>query len=124
MTIQVIDPPMCCSTGVCGPEVDPALVAFANDLNRLKRQGADILRYNMVQSPAVFVDTVAVYNAITTGGTDVLPIILKDGVIVSKGRYPPREELESLVDGHLETIEMLNIPGQSAACCDPGSGCC
>ena len=22
--VQVFDPPMCCSTGVCGPEVDPA----------------------------------------------------------------------------------------------------
>jgi hypothetical protein len=21
--VQVFDPPMCCSTGVCGPEVDP-----------------------------------------------------------------------------------------------------
>ena len=26
--IQVFDPAMCCNTGVCGPEVDPALVAL------------------------------------------------------------------------------------------------
>ncbi len=30
--IQVYDPAMCCSTGVCGPEVDPVLVRFATDL--------------------------------------------------------------------------------------------
>jgi hypothetical protein len=29
---QVFDPAMCCSTGVCGPEVDPALVRFAVDV--------------------------------------------------------------------------------------------
>ena len=34
--VQVFDPPMCCSTGVCGPEVDPALVRFAADLEWLK----------------------------------------------------------------------------------------
>ena len=27
--IDVLDPPMCCSTGVCGPSVDPLLAAFA-----------------------------------------------------------------------------------------------
>jgi hypothetical protein len=28
-TIDVFDPPMCCSTGVCGPEADDTLVAFS-----------------------------------------------------------------------------------------------
>ena len=27
--LQVFDPPMCCSTGVCGPQVDPELPRFA-----------------------------------------------------------------------------------------------
>lgn len=30
-TIQIFDPALCCSSGVCGPETDPALVAFAAD---------------------------------------------------------------------------------------------
>jgi hypothetical protein len=30
--IRVFDPAMCRSAGVCGPEVDPALVRFAADL--------------------------------------------------------------------------------------------
>ncbi len=38
-TITVYDPPMCCSTGVCGPEVDPNLAQFASDLEWLKAQG-------------------------------------------------------------------------------------
>ena len=27
--VQVFDPPMCCSTGVCGPSADPALARGA-----------------------------------------------------------------------------------------------
>jgi len=42
-TVTVYDPPMCCSTGVCGPEVDPKLAQFAGDLDALSlerdRQG-------------------------------------------------------------------------------------
>lgn len=30
--VDALDPPMCCSTGVCGPAVDPLLAAFAADL--------------------------------------------------------------------------------------------
>lgn len=33
--IQVLDPAMCCSTGVCGPTVDPALIRFAEVQGRL-----------------------------------------------------------------------------------------
>jgi hypothetical protein len=35
--VQVFDPPMCCSTGVCGPEVDPALVRFASNQQSPRR---------------------------------------------------------------------------------------
>lgn len=30
---QVYDKPMCCATGVCGPQVDPVLPRFAADLD-------------------------------------------------------------------------------------------
>jgi arsenite methyltransferase len=38
-TVQVYDKPMCCSTGICGPDVDPVLPQFAADLDWLKGQG-------------------------------------------------------------------------------------
>ncbi len=31
--IQIFDPTLCCSTGVCGVEVDQTLVRFARNLN-------------------------------------------------------------------------------------------
>lgn len=95
--LQVFDPPMCCSTGVCGPDVDPQLVAFANDLKWLNSRGISVERFNLSQIPEAFVENSLVYETVTEEGTDILPIILFQGRLVSKGRYLAREELASLV---------------------------
>jgi hypothetical protein len=50
--IQVFEPPMCCSTDVCGPEVDPILVQFAADLDALGSSEVKVERFNLSQSPA------------------------------------------------------------------------
>ncbi|WP_353562108.1 arsenic metallochaperone ArsD family protein, partial [Longimonas sp.] len=44
--IDVFDPPMCCSTGVCGPEADDTLVSFSGALRWLRRHGVEVTRYN------------------------------------------------------------------------------
>lgn len=36
--IQVYDPALCCSTGICGVDVDQEKVAFAADVDWLKSQ--------------------------------------------------------------------------------------
>ena len=40
--LQVFDPALCCSTGVCGAEVDQALVDFSADVDWLKQAGGQI----------------------------------------------------------------------------------
>ncbi len=45
-TLEVLDPSMCCSTGVCGPSADPALAQLAADFHRLVDQGIHVERYN------------------------------------------------------------------------------
>ena len=51
--LQVFDPAMCCSTGVCGPSVDPVLPRFSADLEWLKsREGVQVQRYNLAQEVA------------------------------------------------------------------------
>ncbi len=40
-TIQVYDPPMCCSTGLCGNDIDPALVSFAALLTQVEPEGRE-----------------------------------------------------------------------------------
>ena len=94
--VQVFDPPMCCSTGVCGPEVDPALVRFASDLEWLKENGFEVERFNLSQEPAKFVAHTVVTEAMR-GRDDALPLVLLDGKIVSQGTYLSRDALAGLV---------------------------
>lgn len=37
--LEIFDPAMCCSTGVCGPSVDPNLMRIATIINALKEKG-------------------------------------------------------------------------------------
>jgi AhpD family alkylhydroperoxidase len=95
--IQVFDPAMCCSTGVCGPNVNSALPRFAADLEWLKEQGVEIHRHNLAQEPRAFAENDVVKNALRKDGDKCLPLILVDGDLVAQGIYPSREELAVLV---------------------------
>ena len=99
--IEVFDPAMCCSTGVCGPKVDPSLARFASDLEALKRAGASVTRYNLSQQPGAFIENETVATAMREKG-ECLPLILVDGRIVAEKAYPTRETLASLVGVALE----------------------
>ena len=55
-TIQVFDPALCCSTGVCGVDVDQALVSFSADVAWAKLNGAQIERFNLAQQPMAFAE--------------------------------------------------------------------
>jgi AhpD family alkylhydroperoxidase len=127
-TIQVFDPPMCCSTGVCGPEVDPALARFASDLEWLKENGVDVQRFNLGQEPSAFVSNPTVAAAIR-GRDDALPLILVNGAIASQGSYPSREVLAELAgiappaarpSLYSEAVqELVAIGAAIAANCEP-----
>ena len=96
--LDVFDPPMCCSTGVCGPSVDKKLVQFAADLDWLRQQGLAVERFNLAQQPAAFVRNPLVKQALDNDGDKCLPIILVDGQEVCRGRYPARQELADLLN--------------------------
>ena len=91
--LQVYDPAMCCSTGVCGPSVDPVLPRFSADLEWLKSKGVEVERYNLAQDVAAFAANSAVKQALNSQGTKCLPMILVDGRVVSQSDYPTREQL-------------------------------
>ncbi len=119
-TIRIYDKPMCCSTGVCGPEVDPTLPRFAADLEWLASEGHSVERYNLAQQPQAFIDNTLVHQSLSTEGTDSLPLILIDGEIVSRRVYPTREEFQGLLQG--KRRPMLPID-QGGGCCG-STGCC
>ena len=91
--VQVFDPPMCCSSGVCGPKVDKRLVQFSAALGWLRGQGVQVDRYNPSRQYDAFVCNATVVNAVNTQGMECLPLILADGGIVSYGCYPSKEDL-------------------------------
>lgn len=91
--IQVFDPALCCSSGVCGTEVDQALVDFSADVDWLMQAGGQIKRFNLAQQPMAFAENSAVKVFLERSGAEGLPLILLDGEIVMAGRYPTRKEL-------------------------------
>jgi hypothetical protein len=84
---------MCCSTGVCGPSVDPALPRFAADLEWLKSKNVKVERFNLAQEVGAFTSNPIVKVTLNAQGTKCLPLILAEGMIVSQGTYPTREVL-------------------------------
>ena len=116
--IEVYDPAMCCSTGVCGPQIDPLLVAFAADLKWVAEQGVTVQRYNLSQEPQAFAANSAVVKEMEAS-MDRLPIIAIDGHIIATGRYLSRDQLAQKLG-----LSVGEKSGPTASCCSPKSGCC
>ena len=122
--IEVFDPPMCCSSGVCGPSVDPNLAAFAADVEWLTAQGVTVARYNLSQDPQPFVSNTRVLDLMQREGTACLPIVLVNGEEVGHGAYPRREELVRAAGFASASQTKPKIRMSADKCCTPGSGCC
>jgi hypothetical protein len=91
--VRVFDPAMCCDTGVCGPAVDPALLAAARDLRWLAARGATVIRHNLGQEPLAFVRYAPVQALLTERGVDALPATWVNDVLLTSGRHATRSEL-------------------------------
>jgi len=109
--IQIFDPPLCCSTGVCGPEVDDRLVAFAADVAWALRAGVALERFNLAQQPTAFAERPLVREFLEAAGPEGLPLVLRDGVIALSGRYPSRAELASWAGVTLPPARSLPLAG-------------
>lgn len=110
--IQVFDPAMCCSTGVCGPGVDPTLPQFAADLEWLKSKGVEVERFNLAQQVAAFTGNPKVKQALNSHGTTSLPMILVDGEVKASGGYPSRADLARFTGVDFEAAPAPNIQNQ------------
>lgn len=92
-TLKVFDPAMCCSTGVCGSDVDQVLVDFSGDVQWLKGRGVQVERYNLAQQPMSFVQNEKAKAFLEASRAEGLSLLLLDGETVMAGRYPKRAEL-------------------------------
>lgn len=125
-SIQIFDPAMCCSTGLCGVDVDQALVSFAADVDWLKSRGVEVARVNLAQQPQEFADNDRIRDLLQTQGEKALPAVLVDGELMATGRFPSRAELmdwaalpadESVFSE--QVAELVAIGAAIAANCEP-----
>ena len=119
--LEVFDPAMCCSTGVCGVDVDPVLAQFAADLKWVEGNDISVQRYNLGQEPQAFAANPDIVKEMEAG-IDRLPIIVADGRIISTGMYPSRQQLAQKLG--IEATQAETPSTETGSCCSPKSGCC
>jgi Arsenical resistance operon protein ArsD len=127
--IQVFDKPLCCSSGVCGPDVDPALVTFAADLQWLEQQGVEVQRINPAHQPTLFAENRLVREELTKHGNDCLPLVVVNDAVVSRGVFPNRNQLAGWSGIKVSSLPELAVvktgccgdtkgtSGSSSSCC-------
>lgn len=121
MKIEVYDPAMCCSTGVCGPSVDPELVRIQEVLRQIQKQAAQVQvgRYGLSSDPQAFVANPAVAKLLKEEGPGCLPLVFADGELMTKGRYPGNDQFAARLA--LAGVE-VSLGGSRVifSCCGPG----
>ncbi len=98
--MQIFEPAMCCSTGLCGVGVDPELLRISTVLNSLENNGVHVDRFNLSNAPQEFVTNKTVNNYIKENGVEGLPVVVIDNEIAIIGRYPSNDDF----------VKLLNVP--------------
>lgn len=93
MNIDIFDPEMCCSTGLCGTSPDPELIRVGKMVEQLKANGHQVARHMLSRDPLAFSSNKKVYESIMLQGVKSLPIVAINGEIVSTGSYPQFDDL-------------------------------
>jgi hypothetical protein len=127
--MQIFEPAMCCSTGLCGVGVDPELLRISTVLNSLSKNGVEVVRFNLSNSPMEFVNNKEINQLISGDGVKNLPATVMDGKIVMTGKYPTNEELSKLLEvpmsflGEQHTKVKVTIKKQGGCGCSGGKCC-
>lgn len=123
MKIDIFDPAMCCSTGVCGPSVDPELVRMQEALRQISKQApaVEVQRFSLSNDPMAYVENNVIAELLKNEGPQCLPVVLVDGKCLSKSCYPQNDQLAGLLKqaGHDVTLDE-----KKRAACGCGPKCC
>lgn len=121
--VEIFEPAMCCSTGVCGTSADPELLRIATVLDNLKNAGMDVARYNLSTDPKAFMQYKSISDALYQSGEEALPITMIDGKIVKSGSYPSNEEFAKLLGLSIDIIKpAVKVKVNKCGC--GSKGCC
>ena len=123
MKIEIYDPAMCCSTGVCGPSVDPELVRIQETLRQIQKQAPEIQvqRFGLSAEPQAFVANTSVAELLKSEGPECLPLVYVDGALVCKGSYPTDEQIQQVAT--LAGVDLV-LGEKKKSSCGCKSGCC
>lgn len=122
--MEIYDPAMCCSTGVCGPSIDPELIRVAAVIESLKNAGIVVERHNLSSDPQAFMFNKIVNAALDKNGVDILPMTLVDGKTVKTGTYPTNEEFANFLGISAELISAPSSKENVSNCgCGPKECC-
>ncbi|MBT3979968.1 MAG: arsenite efflux transporter metallochaperone ArsD [Bacteriovoracaceae bacterium] len=128
-SLKIYDGAMCCSTGVCGTDVDAELVEFANAVKLAAEKGVDVKRYNLAQEPSAFVENEQVKNLLAEKSSNALPFIFIDDELKLSEIYPTTAQLAKLLGIELSAKssccgETKDKSEDKESCCDDTEGCC
>ena len=120
--MMIFEPAMCCSTGVCGPAVNPDLLRISTVINKLKDKGIVVDRYNLTSAPQAFVDNTIISQMLNSDGIDILPVTFVDGEVVKTKQYPTNAEFSKLLEVPEEYLKSkIQIKSKGCGC---KGGCC
>ncbi|GGI14075.1 hypothetical protein GCM10007377_09120 [Galliscardovia ingluviei] len=130
--IDIFDPAMCCSSGVCGENVDQEVVDVAAAVSAARKEGLDVVRHNLASAPLDFASTPVVRDLLESEGAGSLPVVVINGEIVLEGVYPTLAQLRAWarrdsagsLDSQVACDGRSELPMASSSCCGGTSGCC
>lgn len=121
--IEIFDPAMCCSTGLCGVSVDQELLRVATTINALTKKGVSIIRYGLSSEPQAFVENKKVNEFLMKEEVEVLPITIVDGEVVKTKSYPTDDEFAKWTGLSKEEFTGEPVAKKKGCCCDNGECC-
>lgn len=122
MKITLLEPAMCCSTGLCGEDVDDVLVATAANIKWLKSLGHEVNRLNISNDGEAFMNYPQAIEKLKSEGMDSLPYVLIDDRMVISGVYPTKAQWEKWVSAE-KTQPQTVAASENTNCCS-GTSCC
>jgi disulfide oxidoreductase YuzD len=116
--IIIYESAMCCSSGVCGPSPDQALLDLQDALEEIKKTGSEVERYSITLNIKKFRENPQVIKLIQEQQLKALPITTFNGNVVKSGSYPTLKELKKLLkDGAATSAVLAEETTSEQGCC-------
>ena len=97
--VELFDPPMCCPTGLCGPELDQTLLDVGEMILVLQEESIAVERYQMTSHPQKFINNNEVMRLVREKEMAALPITTVHGAVIKVGAYPTVMEVKTALNG-------------------------